>query len=482
MFLFAGAAWPVGPAQAGVLDQPRGKLSYVVKIQSAPVGILTESWEMLADGRQFRLYMEMELSRMGVPMKMSITQETVESLDGKIKRFQSELSASQLSSSTQGEVRGDTIYWTSESFGYTEEHRLAWIEGGIGLGSSNWIIRDRLAAGEDEFTLEVFDSEKGEFNSLRIVRKGMVTDTIAGQPGEYLRIEQFEGTAEVASSVNLLDEDYLPVKTTMRLMAMTIDIERVEEDQIDDLELQGATDIIGTSMMKMTAFPVPPKQLQNITLTISFSNLPSPDRKFDAPNQKVVRREDNRIDLLLSRETLTRESLTDGETGVFLKPDRFIQSNHPDIRVRAENIYLEAQAEDWKLVQAIAGWVNNHIDKKDYGTGFASALEVLNDRTGDCSEHSVLLVALLRAAGIPARVVSGLAYSDGNLIGHMWAEAHVDYWRTVDALDLELDPIRIRLSASKDSRALGMTDMTGEFSLFSGANIQVLEYTTRNGN
>ena len=167
---------------------------------------------------------------------------------------------------------------------------------------------------------------------------------------------------------------------------------------------------------------------------------------------------------------------------MFLKPDRFIQSNHPDIRVRAENIYLEAQAEDWKLVQAIAGWVNNHIDKKDYGTGFASALEVLNDRTGDCSEHSVLLVALLRAAGIPARVVSGLAYSDGNLIGHMWAEAHVDYWRTVDALDLELDPIRIRLSASKDSRALGMTDMTGEFSLFSGANIQVLEYTTRNGN
>jgi hypothetical protein len=92
----------------------------------------------------------------------------------------------------------------------------------------------------------------------------------------------------------------------------------------------------------------------------------------------------------------------------------------------------------------------------------------------------VLVVALLRAAGIPARVVSGLAYSDGNLIGHMWAEAHVDYWRTVDALDLELHPIRIRLTAAEDSRALGMSDMTGVFSLISGTDIKVKNYTTRN--
>ena len=76
-------------------------------------------------------------------------------------------------------------------------------------------------------------------------------------------------------------------------------------------------------------------------------------------------------------------------------------------------------------------------------------------------------------------LVSGLAYSKGNLIGHMWAEAHVDYWRTVDALDLELDPIRIRLSAAEDSRTLSMLDMTGAFSLFSDTDIQVKNYTIR---
>ena len=31
-------------------------------------------------------------------------------------------------------------------------------------------------------------------------------------------------------------------------------------------------------------------------------------------------------------------------------------------------------------------------------------------RSGDCSEHAVLLTALLRARGIPARVSHGLVY------------------------------------------------------------------------
>ncbi len=73
--------------------------------------------------------------------------------------------------------------------------------------------------------------------------------------------------------------------------------------------------------------------------------------------------------------------------------------------------------------------VFRHVRTKDLGVGFASASEVARSRQGDCSEHAVLHAAMLRARGIPARVVSGLVYADGflgerNIFGyHMWVQA-----------------------------------------------------------
>jgi len=76
--------------------------------------------------------------------------------------------------------------------------------------------------------------------------------------------------------------------------------------------------------------------------------------------------------------------------------------------------------------------------------GFASATEVARSREGDCTEHGVFLASLLRARGIPARVVSGLIYADSfagsqNIFGyHMWTQALLDIdgakrWVDLDA-------------------------------------------------
>jgi transglutaminase-like putative cysteine protease len=123
--------------------------------------------------------------------------------------------------------------------------------------------------------------------------------------------------------------------------------------------------------------------------------------------------------------------------------------------------------------------VNAHVREKDYGRGFATALEVLRDRSGDCTEHSVLLAALLRAAGIPARPVVGLACGQNRLVGHMWVEAYVDYWRTLDALDPDTDPIRIRIRAAEDERAVDERDIVRAYSVVGGMRASVTGFTPR---
>ncbi|MFO0828257.1 MAG: transglutaminase domain-containing protein [Phycisphaerales bacterium] len=79
----------------------------------------------------------------------------------------------------------------------------------------------------------------------------------------------------------------------------------------------------------------------------------------------------------------------------------------------------------------IRRFVGNWIADKNLASAFASASEAARSRAGDCSEHAVLLAAMLRADGIPARVASGLIYADHfagerNVWGwHVWVQACV---------------------------------------------------------
>ncbi|MSR40762.1 MAG: hypothetical protein EXS10_02540 [Phycisphaerales bacterium] len=76
--------------------------------------------------------------------------------------------------------------------------------------------------------------------------------------------------------------------------------------------------------------------------------------------------------------------------------------------------------------------VESHLRSKDFKTAFGSASEAAISRSGDCTEHAVLLAALCRADGIPSRVVSGVVYVEGAQVQgsawgwHMWTQALVD--------------------------------------------------------
>jgi transglutaminase-like putative cysteine protease len=64
---------------------------------------------------------------------------------------------------------------------------------------------------------------------------------------------------------------------------------------------------------------------------------------------------------------------------------------------------------------------------------------VLDDGWCDCQMASALVVALCRARGMPARLVSGYFLMPATPAGHYWAEAHVDgRWVPVDSSTADL--------------------------------------------
>jgi hypothetical protein len=67
--------------------------------------------------------------------------------------------------------------------------------------------------------------------------------------------------------------------------------------------------------------------------------------------------------------------------------------------------------------------VERAIRAKSLQYGFAGVREVLDSRSGDCTEHALLLAALLRKRGVPARIAYGFLLTETGFIGHAWTEA-----------------------------------------------------------
>ncbi len=116
----------------------------------------------------------------------------------------------------------------------------------------------------------------------------------------------------------------------------------------------------------------------------------------------------------------------------FLRPEMNIESNGEGIKQKAREITRGAHGAI-ERARKLLSWVYKHVEKKPV-IGIPSATETLKNLEGDCNEHAVLMAALLRASGIPAKVCVGLVYARGKFYYHAWNEAFLlGKWVSMDA-------------------------------------------------
>ncbi len=113
----------------------------------------------------------------------------------------------------------------------------------------------------------------------------------------------------------------------------------------------------------------------------------------------------------------------------YTKPKENIDINQ-DIIERASKI-IEGEDDLYVVVYKIAEWIENNIEYS-LNTLTAEVSQksswVLENRYGVCDEISSLFVAMLRSLGIPAKFITGVAYTNWNNINdfgsHAWVEVY----------------------------------------------------------
>jgi hypothetical protein len=123
----------------------------------------------------------------------------------------------------------------------------------------------------------------------------------------------------------------------------------------------------------------------------------------------------------------------DAPTAQDREPNNWIQSDHPEIIAAAKEAAGDLK-DPWQVAQALERYVRSRIRRPGFSQAFDTAADVIRSGEGDCTEHAVLLAALARARGIPARVAIGLVYVKQSFLYHMWTEMHLDgRWIPMDA-------------------------------------------------
>jgi len=149
---------------------------------------------------------------------------------------------------------------------------------------------------------------------------------------------------------------------------------------------------------------------------------------------------------------------------LYLAPSPFIESDDPTIVARARAIVGD-ERDPVRRAERLLHWVATSLTREPSAT-VPSAREVLRVRRGDCNEHAVLLTALARAAGIPARMIAGAVYLDGDFLYHAWSELWLGRWVSADAVfdQMPVDATHVKLLEGGPERHLGLAGLVGQLS------------------
>lgn len=143
----------------------------------------------------------------------------------------------------------------------------------------------------------------------------------------------------------------------------------------------------------------------------------------------------------------------------YLLPSRYCQADRFEALVHREFAPLTGGA----LIAAMADWIGGHLD---YAPGASdtntTAADTYVARRGVCRDFAHLLIALARAAGIPARMVAAYAWDldppDFHALCEVWLGGA---WHLVDATGLAPIEGMVRIAAGRDATDVSFLTVFG---------------------
>lgn len=395
------------------------------------------------DGRQLRqidALMRMSVKRLGQKLDIEMSMRSIETIEGQVVRFRSEVALGPTPTVVTGEFRDGAMHLTTKTLGKSVTSKLPW--------KSNY-----RGFFYDEQTLNANPMKPGDRRSyvglVPVFNQLAPTQMVAG---EYEETELLDGKKRRLLKITTITQfggakikayRWTDVKGhTLKTLEPTMN--QVSYRTTREFALRNgsfAPDLLVGSIVKPSGGTGELGSAKSVTYRVTISGRDVVELFPSGLSQSVRAISKNVAELSVQRiraggkQVSTKNNREPAPTKQDRDPSNWIQSDDPAV-VKLAGEVAKDEKDTAIIAVALERHVNQLITEKDFSTALATAAEVAKSRQGDCTEHAVLLAALARARGIPSRVAVGLVYVRplGGFGYHMWTEMWLDGgWFPLDA-------------------------------------------------
>lgn len=417
-------------------------------VRSAKVGYIhtkfTDSFEDERPVRRGEFDQVLELERFGQTIRQQIWLVCWQTPSGDLVRFESRVTAGREATISKGQVEGDQLTIVTTTPGKTDTARIPWKPGVGGYFALEESLRAKPLKPGERRSLESLAPILHQVVRSDIKAVGYEAIKIGDQSEQLLKIQRtdrvgglsLESTLWMNAAGDVLQQ-FMPVP------APGITYVRADRQAALSGERTGALDLGQSTVITLRNAPTDLAERSQGRFSAELASGSIQDL-FESGIGQQVRITGERTAEIRVRAVQPDTKLTEAEQSVGSnppptagdrQPNSLIQSDHDSVRKMADSV-LKDEKDPWRIATALELLVHRRIQSKNFTQAFATAAEVAESGEGDCTEHAVLLAALCRARGIPARVTIGLLYvpSLQGLGYHMWNEVWIhNRWIPLDA-------------------------------------------------
>ncbi len=474
-------------------DPPQGVFDdhwMVVMINGQRSGYSHMTIKRVGDVIESRSVMEMTIQRGVVRIKMTRRTLERETLEGEPLDFDVEQNMSLMGVRKKGVIRDGRVYITTTQQGQTTKADYPWDPKAKMSWSADRATRAKPVGIGRTYEIWCYDPLTKPSGPIRTVGKVVAKETIdvLGRQVEAFKLETttYLGVLPV-TGVSYVDRNEEMLKTTVDLSFVKAEI--IACDEAFARKKGGSPDLFLQTFVELPK-PLDARRLKRIRYRLRVAD-EIPEELFPKTTMQTATRRSphevildvRRIDWSKLGKGTSQSATIPDAVKPYLASSSFLNARDPEI-VKLARQAVGKEKNPVKQADKLRKFVTEYVEEKDLSVGLATASEVARSRKGDCTEHAVLLAAMARAAGLPARCVGGMGYVSffagrRNVFAfHMWTQVWIaGQWIDVDAAfrQTECDPSHIAmtiLALNEDSMidfAVGLLPFIGK------TRIEVLE-------